>query len=398
MLRRLPSDQRHEVGEMAPAQATDLLLQASHALERPETRQIADSIVNELGYLALAIDQAGAYIAHGECELADFEERFKQHRMTLMSNDAWKKASANDRAVYATWDLSYSAISRQASEAGHQGRGDARSALYLLQIFACLHHENVPKELFKKAVENASNSTRGIATAELSSDADDDRVFSAPSGLMDTTKDGKWNDLAFGRGIRILLSCSLIRRGGSIELFSMHKLVHAWAADQLSLPQKASCQLLTSHLVEHSISWGYSKDDYDFRAAISQHVLALVESAEAIQTEFGVEQSVKIALVLSEAGLFTKVARLQEQVLEATTRTLGEEHPDTLTSRSNLASTYRHQGRLEDAARLHKQVVEAIIRTLGEEHPNTLTSRGNLASTYWHQGRWDEAEKLDLHY
>lgn len=31
---------------------------------------------------------------------------------------------------------------------------------------------------------------------------------------------------------------------------------------------------------------------------------------------------------------------------------------------------------------------------LGAEHPSTLTSIANLASTFWNQGRWKEAEDL----
>ena len=34
-------------------------------------------------------------------------------------------------------------------------------------------------------------------------------------------------------------------------------------------------------------------------------------------------------------------------------------------------------------------------RMLGAEHPDTLTSMANLASTYRNQGRWKEAEELD---
>jgi hypothetical protein len=32
------------------------------------------------------------------------------------------------------------------------------------------------------------------------------------------------------------------------------------------------------------------------------------------------------------------------------------------------------------------------LRVLGDEHPNTLTSMANLASTYRNQGRWKEPE------
>jgi Tetratricopeptide repeat len=40
------------------------------------------------------------------------------------------------------------------------------------------------------------------------------------------------------------------------------------------------------------------------------------------------------------------------------------------------------------------QVMETRKRVLGKEHPDTLTSMANLASTYGNQGRWKEAEEL----
>ena len=39
--------------------------------------------------------------------------------------------------------------------------------------------------------------------------------------------------------------------------------------------------------------------------------------------------------------------------------------------------------------------METSQQVLGEEHPESLTSMANLASTYWKQGRWKEAEELD---
>ena len=84
------------------------------------------------------------------------------------------------------------------------------------------------------------------------------------------------------------------------------------------------------------------------------------------------------------------------QVMETSKRILGEEHPDTLTSMANLASTYRNQGRWKEAEELEVQVMDVRKRVLGEEHPDTLTNMANLASTYQNQGRWKEAEELKV--
>jgi pentatricopeptide repeat protein len=71
------------------------------------------------------------------------------------------------------------------------------------------------------------------------------------------------------------------------------------------------------------------------------------------------------------------------QVIETFKRVLGAEHPDTLISINNLASTYRNQGRWKEAEEMFVQVIETGKRVLGAEYPETLISIANLASTYW---------------
>ena len=80
--------------------------------------------------------------------------------------------------------------------------------------------------------------------------------------------------------------------------------------------------------------------------------------------------------------------------METRKRVLGAEHPDTLTSMANLASTYRNQGRWKEAEELEVQVMETSLRVLGAEHPSTLTRMNNLAFTWERQGRDTEALKL----
>ena len=66
-------------------------------------------------------------------------------------------------------------------------------------------------------------------------------------------------------------------------------------------------------------------------------------------------------------------------VLAVRKRVLGEEHPNTLTSASNLALTYSQQGKHAEAETLQVAVLAVEKRVLGEEHPDTLTSANNLA-------------------
>ena len=70
---------------------------------------------------------------------------------------------------------------------------------------------------------------------------------------------------------------------------------------------------------------------------------------------------------------------LQERAIALQTAFLGPNHPDTLTSRNNLARAYQDADRLEQAIDLHEQTLADCERVLGPDHPDTLTTRNNIA-------------------
>ena len=62
-------------------------------------------------------------------------------------------------------------------------------------------------------------------------------------------------------------------------------------------------------------------------------------------------------------------------------RVQGAEHPDTLTTRANLASWTGRAGDAAGARDQYAALLPVSERVLGAEHPATLTIRANLA--YW---------------
>ncbi|MFI8906607.1 tetratricopeptide repeat protein, partial [Streptomyces albidoflavus] len=76
-----------------------------------------------------------------------------------------------------------------------------------------------------------------------------------------------------------------------------------------------------------------------------------------------------------------KAADLHHTTLTTRERTLGPDHPHTLTSRNNLANALNNLGHHQKAADLHHTTLTTRERTLGPDHPHTLTSRNNLAAT-----------------
>ena len=60
---------------------------------------------------------------------------------------------------------------------------------------------------------------------------------------------------------------------------------------------------------------------------------------------------------------------------------------------NNLAQTLQAQGDLPGARKIQEQVLDASRRVLGGEHPDTLTSMNNLAGTLEAQGDLPGARK-----
>jgi len=65
-------------------------------------------------------------------------------------------------------------------------------------------------------------------------------------------------------------------------------------------------------------------------------------------------------------------------VLEERRRVLGDDHPDTLTSRDTLAMLTARSGRRAEARDLYRQVLADRSRVLGPDHPDTRVTRAEL--------------------
>ena len=101
-----------------------------------------------------------------------------------------------------------------------------------------------------------------------------------------------------------------------------------------------------------------------------------------------------LASTYSDLGNHQKALELKQQVYERRKEVLGENHPNTLLTLNNLASTYSNLGNHQKALELLQQVYERRKEVLGENHPNTLLTLNNLANTYSDLGNHQKALEL----
>ncbi len=82
------------------------------------------------------------------------------------------------------------------------------------------------------------------------------------------------------------------------------------------------------------------------------------------------------------AGHLEQSVRLHERILATRRRALGDGHPDTLASQSNLADALRAAGDPERAALLDRRTLARCVRELGADHPLTGVLRNKLGAVH----------------
>ena len=388
-LKRLALDSVNVV-DMGDDEAIQLLLKSAmlHGTSDHITN-MAQNVISELGGIPLAVDQAGAYMQNCGCSIGSYLELFKKHKHQLMSSQEFKGASGYGTSTYGTWDISMEQIERTAAKGVGQEAQAAHCAIRLLRIFAFLNHESIPEELFKNAAENYMNRDL-VQEAQLNLPLSV-ILLDHQTLLLD---DGEWDRMQFLGGIKILLSFSLIK--AMDHLYSMHPLVNEWSKHIIPKTEITDQYYKVRALLSCSIALDWQ--DYTFCKLLAQHIKANTSYGLYLQLEgrYYDDEYHRFGLVFYHIGGWTEAEKLFLVAVEQRKINLGLDHPGTLTTMHNLASTYRDQGRWGEAEKLEVEVMKTRKAKLGLDHPDTLLTMNNLAATYSNQGRWDEAETLEV--
>ena len=99
----------------------------------------AGTIARELGYLPLALSQAGAYIHMSQYSLSRYLKEYSSNASYLLSK-RWK-GGKHDRSVFATWEISFQAIQEKSPKAAK-----------LLLVCGYFDYEDIPEELLRRGL------------------------------------------------------------------------------------------------------------------------------------------------------------------------------------------------------------------------------------------------------
>ncbi|KAF8538287.1 acyl transferase/acyl hydrolase/lysophospholipase [Trichophaea hybrida] len=369
------NDMHFEVDRMEPEDAITLLLKVARTDASDDARVDAEHLVHDLGFLALAINQAGSYITTRKCALNEYRERFQNRRdrsQLLRERLSKQRSSSYQSTVYTTWEISIKMVQETNP-----------LALEILQLFSYLHYAQIPREIFKRASDRIYHTRDDTNDVQWTVS----RVSEGIYNLLCVRKGENsedWDEDVFERAIDTLQSFSLVKRERSKDqaIYTLHPLVSLWTREKLPDAEQLPFQQAIVCILNRSIgaTFGNSEIDHQFRRQLFVHVEACREHfPEYFVCNQVIEQNVlhemsNFAKTCTEIGSWKKAEELFVQVMETSSRVLGQEHPDTLISMANLASTYRNQGRWKEAEELEVQVMETRKRVLGQEHPDTLTT------------------------
>ena len=194
---------------------------------------------------------------------------------------------------------------------------------------------------------------------------------------------------ALDRGIVAGRRLSLINRDG--EGLVAHRLTLEVTRQRISPDERAdtSARIVQALLntwptdTDHPDSWGTC-------AKLLPHALA----ATAIDGDGDLPTArlrSNLSRYLAAMGDYRRAVPLAEQVLNDRERVLGVDHPETIGARYNLSICYGQVGDYQRAVPLAEQVLNDYERVLGVDHPDSIRARELVESDRYRAANSDES-------
>ena len=344
-------------------QATKFLLERAgrEGSERAAARDLAET----LGFLPLALEQAGAYLARHPVDIGAYLESFKKLRLDLVERQGPARGHY-EATVATTWEISFEKL-----EAASPAAAEA------LRACGFLAPDEIPLELF-----TTTGDRLGPALGALAEEVAEDPLAAHEQLIEPLTRYSLAN---FDR-----------TAGGR---FSLHRLVQEVIRQRLEnqdLTQEVSQRV--HRALEHCFpSDPESPESWPAGSLWLPHVKASLVFWLNFSTKLDWDPTGlwdQVGTYAWSAGRASEARFLKESTLSVRRRVLGEEHPSTLISINNLAVTLRDLGDVSGAKDLHETALSVKRRVLGEEHPATLNSMHNLAVTLRDLGDISDARAL----
>ncbi|THX66249.1 TPR-like protein [Aureobasidium pullulans] len=368
----------------------------------------ADTLLEKLSGLPIALTQAGAYIRQTGVSVAEYMDHYNSTWQQLMEKqDEYCLQEDSERSVLTTWKISY-----------EQVRSRSEGASNLLKLWSFLYADDLWYDLVACSKTHASHVV-------------------VPKWLLLLAE----NKLEFNRAMGLLIKYSLVESKMETRSYAMHSVLHSWClhvaqhdSEKGDFRRLASCivgqadppvemvgfWILQRRLLPHAQTiMRFVEDGKNARLSIDEyHAFAQLASIFAGQNKheeaekmydralagkevvLGPDHTSTLDTIFNSGIACLAQGRLAagegmlRRALVGQERASGPEHISTLATVRGLGNVYQAQGRLAEAEEMYEKALAGFEFALGPEHPSTLDSLNTMGVVFTAQNRLADAEKM----
>jgi tetratricopeptide (TPR) repeat protein len=315
------------------------------------------AIVQELGGLPLALDQAGAYIEAIRCSFSDYLQLFRSSQLRLLDERA--SYSDHPQSVSKTFALVFEQLER-----------NNPSAVELLTVCAFLSPDAIPEMFFRLGATHLGPTFEALAT----------------------------DPFRFHTTLKALLSYSLLQRNPLAKTLTIHRLVQVVLKGHLTEEvQRLWMRRVLQAMAQLFPAQEMEVDYWQKCEQLLPHALVCIEFSEHWHLDEIIRMTLltHIAVYLSNRARYAEAEALFLKVLQAG-EPIHSAHPLVADALSGLAYLYYEQGKYVEAEPVFLRALSLCEQEPGPDQTRVAGVLNRLASLYQRQGRYAEAEALFL--
>ncbi|KAK6528961.1 hypothetical protein TWF694_004188 [Orbilia ellipsospora] len=341
------------------------LIRIPNPFQVAEMESDANTLVETLGYMPLAICHAGSYILESKISLVEYLSRYKTTFMTLQSRKPKFGWSYRSDTAATTWEISFSQIEKQDKEAAE-----------LLLACSYFDREEIREDLW-------------------------DTEESEDPNLKQQRQDK----------FLLLASYSLIKVL-RFSVFSIHPVVHAWSRERLANPSSrlhpltSAIKILGGAAAKDSLSRLHPSWDPQEEKRLLKHIAhldkclpsTLSDSLPPAHLDEDLLDAINNISIMYNIQIKPSDAlRWGEVALSGRERLFSKTHPEYesyLNSLHQIGAIYANLAKFDTAIEFYQKALEGKEEVLGKTHESTLKTMQNLGITLAGQGKCVEGIEI----
>ena len=352
------------ISKMERDEANALLLHRSGLEHNATAAEHAQGVAHHLGYLPLALAQAGAYVKARRIPLSAFVDHYEKRASAVLKQtpDIWEYGVS----VFTTWEMSMSQYSSSKEERDQVDR--------MLLLLAILHHETINEQYFGHLLEC---------------------MCKLPSWACRFETNGHWDGVKLQDALARLARLSLLQivnwRSGHYDI-SIHPMVSDWLKLRVTDAKLVAAVAEAMEIVAAFIKCKHGRHmTFELRREIRVYVDSCMRNYVSLYdrvdralllTPTIIEAKLSFAMFCHDDCQWSNATRLYKECVEAYKERVGAQDGRTIRAMELEADYHMENGRADYAAKLQQAVLAC-----GNERAST-----KLAKCYRKQGKHEQAQ------